>query len=179
MDGCFDLGWSPQIRAVTDKLVSFTKVHPGAVNTATAQQYPIPKGRHLPDLRIFFNCAQAGLLFRQQANKLRQDKAPGWAGIFVSNVATKTTLVRVALLQSIAKALQRLPSNAGKKIVVTRFDTRPQLCFKTGNRIDKRMFYIDAIQKYESLLTPADLTFARKIAGKTFEDRLRPMFAIL
>lgn len=179
MDGCFDLGWSPQIRSVVDKLVSFTKVHPGAVNTATAQQYPIPKGSHLPDLRIFFNCSQAGLLFRQQANKLRQDKAPGWAGIFVSNVATKTTQVRVALLQSIAKALQRLPSNAGKKIVVTRFDTRPQLCFKTGNRIDKRMFYIDAIQKYESLLTPADLTFARKIAGKAFEDRLRPMFAIL
>jgi hypothetical protein len=85
----------------------------------------------------------------------------------------------VALLQAIAKALQRLPSNVGKKIIVTRFDTRPQLCYKTGNRIDRRLFYIDAIQKYQSLLTPADLAFARKIAGKAFEDRLRPTFAVL
>ena len=178
-DGCFDLGWSPNIKAVVDKLVSFTKVHPGAVSTAIPQQFPAPKGNHLPDLRIFFNCSQAGLLFRQQANKLRQDKAPGWAGIFVSNVATRATQVRVALLQAIAKALQRLPSNAGKKIMVTRFDSRPQLCFKTGNKIDRRLFYIDAIQRYQSLLTPADLAFARKIAGKAFEDRLRPTFAIL
>ena len=178
-DGCFDLGWSPNIKAVVDKLVSYTKVHPGAVSTAIPQQFPIPKGNHLPDLRIFFNCTQAGLLFRQQANKLRQDKAPGWAGIFVSNIATRGTQVRVALLQTIAKALQRLPSNTGKKIMVTRFDSRPQLCFKTGNKIDRRLFYIDAIQKYQSLLTPADLTFARKIAGKAFEDRLRPTFAIL
>jgi hypothetical protein len=154
-------------------------VHPGAVSTVIAQQFPIPKGQHLPDLRIFFNCPQTGLLFRQQANKLRKDKAPGWAGIFVSNVATKSTMVRVALLQSIAKALQRLPSNAGKTIMVTRFDTRPQLCYKMGNRIEKRLFYIDAIQKYESLLTPADLAYARKIAGKSFEDSLRPVFAVL
>ena len=178
-DGCFDLGWSPHIRAVVDKLVSFTKVHPGAVSTATAQQFPIPKGQHLPDLRIIFNCPQAGLLFRQQAHKLRKDKAPGWAGIFVSNVATRSTQVRVALLQSIAKALQRLPSNAGKIVMVTRFDTRPQLCYKIGTRIEKRLFYIDAIQKYESLLTPADLAYAKKIAGKAFEDRLRPIFAIM
>ncbi len=178
-DGCFDLGWSPNIRAVVDKLVSFTKVHPGAVTTAIPQQFPIPKGNHLPDLKIIFNSPQAGLLFRQQANKLRHDKAPGWASIFVSNVATRSTQVRVALLQAIAKALQRLPSNIGKKIIVTRFDTRPQLCYKTGNRIDRRLFYIDAIQKYQSLLTPADLAFARKIAGKAFEDRLRPTFAIL
>ena len=178
-DGCFNLGWSPSIKAVVDKLVSFTKVHPGAVSTAIVQQYPIPKGQHLPDLRIIFNCPQAGLLFRQQANKLRKDKAPGWAGIFVSNVATKSTMVRIALLQSIAKALQRLPSNAGKTIMVTRFDTRPQLCYKIGNRMEKRLFYIDAIQKYESLLTPADLAYARKIAGKTFEDTLRTVFAVL
>jgi len=179
IDGCFNLGLSPPIKAVVDKLVSYTKVHPGAVTTATAQQYPIPKGQYLPDLRIIFNCPQAGLLFRQQANKLRKDKAPGWAGIFVSNVATKSTMVRVALLQSIAKALSRLPSNAGKTIMVTRFDTRPQLCYKIGTKIEKRLFYIDAIQKYESLLTPADLAYARKIAGKTFEDRLRPMFAVM
>ena len=88
-------------------------------------------------------------------------------------------MVRAALLQLIAKSLQRLPSNAGKTIMVTRFDTRPRLCYKIGNRIEKGLFYIDAIQKYESLLTPADLAYARKIAGKSFEDTLRPIFSVL
>ena len=178
-DGCFGLGLSPKIKQVVQKLVSFTKVHPGAIETAIPQQYPIPKYANLPDLKIIFNSSEAGLLFRQQANKLRKEKADGWAGIYVSNVSTKSTHVRVALLQSIAKVLQRLPANEGKIVMVNKYDTRPQLCFKTGDKITKRLFYIDAIQKYETLLTPDAITFARKIAGKSFGIRLDPMFVVL
>jgi len=178
-DGCFGLGWSPKVKQVVQKIVSFTKVHPGAIETAIPQQYPIPKHAKLPDLKIIFNSPQAGLLFRQQANTLRKENADGWAGIYVSNVATKSTHVRVALLQSIAKVLQRLPANEGKIVMVNKYDTRPQLCFKTGDKITKRLFYIDAIQKYETLLTPDAIAFARKIAGKSFGVRLDPIFVVL
>ena len=87
--------------------------------------------------------------------------------------------MRVALLESIAKALQRLPANEGKTVMVNKFDTRPQLCFKTGDKITKRLFYIDAIQKYETLLTPEAIAFARKIAGKSYGIRLDPIFVVL
>ena len=178
-DGCFGLGWSPKIKPVVQKLVSFTKVHPGSIQTAIPQRFPIPKNSNLPDLKIIFNSPQAGVLFRQEANKLRKDKKEGWTGIYVSNVASKSTLVRVALLESIAKALQRLPANEGKTVMVNKFDTRPQLCFKTGDKITKRLFYIDAIQKYETLLTPEAIAFARKIAGKSYGIRLDQIFFVL
>jgi hypothetical protein len=87
-----------------------------------------------------------------------------WTGIFVSNVATKSTHVRVALLEPVAKALQRLPANEGKIVMVNRFDTRPQLCFKSGDKITKRIFFIEAMEKYQTLLTPEAIAFARKIA---------------
>ena len=178
-DGCFGLGWSPKVKEVVQKIVGFTKVHPGAIETAIPQQYPIPKHGKLPDLKIIFNSPQAGLLFRQQANTLRKDKADGWAGIYVSNVATKSTHVRVALLQSIAKVLQRLPANEGRIVMVNKYDTRPQLCFKTGDKITKRLFYIDAIQKYETLISSDAIALARKIAGKSFGVRLDPIFVVL
>jgi hypothetical protein len=178
-DGCFGLGLSPMIKPVVQKLVSFTKVHPGSIQTAIPQRFPIPKNSKLPDLKIIFNSPQAGVLFRQEANKLRKDKKEGWTGIYVSNVATKSTLVRIALLESIAKALQRLPANEGRIVMVNKFDTRPQLCYKTGDRITKRLFYIDAIQKYETLLTPEAIAFARKIAGKSFGIRMDPIFVVL
>jgi len=178
-NGCFGLGWSPKIKPVVQKLVGFTKVHPGAIETAIPQQFPLPRSNKLQDLRIIFNSPQAGLLFRQQANKLRKDKVGEWTGIFVSNVATKSTHVRVALLESVAKALQRLPANEGKIVMVNKYDTRPQLCFKSGDKITKRIFFIEAMEKYHTLLTPDAIAFAKKIAGKSFGVRLAPIFVVL
>ncbi len=175
----FGLGFLPLPRDVANKLVGFTKVHIGAISNVFVQRFPFPKRGALPDLKITFNSGAAGLLFRQQANSFRKDKMGEWGSIFVSNEPTKSTRVRIAILDTIAKALQRLPSNEGKKMFVTRYDPRPQLCFKTENHTEKRMFYIDVVEKYHSLLTEADLNFARKIAGHTYGDRLRPTFAIL
>ena len=175
----FGLGYSPLPREVANKLVGSTKVHIGAISSVFVQKYPLPKQGALPDLKITFSSGAIGLLFRQQANSLRKDKVGEWSSIFVSNEPTKSTRVRIAILDTIAKALQRLPSNEGKKMFVTRFDPRPQLCIKTANRTEKRMFYIEVVEKYHSLLTEADLNFARKIAGQTYGDRLCPTFAIL
>lgn len=175
----FGLGPQPLPRDVANKLVGCTKVHIGSITSVFVQKYPLPKRNTLPDLKITFNSGPAGLLFRQQASKLRKDKVGEWGGIFVCNEPTKSTRVRIAILDTIAKALQRLPSNDGKKMFVTRFDPRPQLCIKSENHTEKRMFYIDVVEKYHSLLTEADINYARKIAGRTYGDRLRPTFAVL
>jgi len=148
----FGLGLLPKIKPVAHKLVLATKVHIGAIKTAVIQKYPLPKYGCLPDLKIIFNSSEAGTLFRADANKLRKDKVGEWASIYVNNEVTKATRVRIALLQSIASALQKLPANVGKTVFVTKFESRPQLCFKVGDKIESRLFYIDAIQKYQTLL---------------------------
>ncbi len=130
-------------------------------------------------MRSKWNSSEAGTLFRADANKLRKDKVGEWASIYVNNEVTKATRVRSALLQSIASALQKLPANVGKTVFVTKFESRPQLCFKVGDKIESRLFYIDAIQKYQTLLKEADLAFGRKIAGKSFGKTLIPTFIVL
>ena len=175
----FGLGMMPTIKAVAHKLVLATKVHIGAIKTAVIQKYPLPKYGCLPDMKIIFNSGEAGTLFRSDANKLRKDKVGEWASIYVNNEITKATKVRIALLQSIASALQRLPSSLGKTVFVTKFESRPQLCIKTGDRIEQRFYYTEAIQKYHTLLKEADLAYGRKIAGKSFGKMLTPTFIVL
>ncbi len=82
-------------------------------------------------------------------------------------------------MQSIASALGRLPSNVGKTVFVTKFESRPQLCIKSGDRIERRFFFVEAIQIYQTLLKEADLTNGRKIAGRTFDKGLTPTFIVL
>jgi hypothetical protein len=48
-----------------------------------------------------------------------------------------------------------------------------------GGRVDKRYSFVDAIEKYRSVLQDEDKAAARKIAGKTFyEDELRQFMVI-
>jgi len=175
----FGLGMLPRIKPVAHKLVLATKVHIGAIKTAVVQKYPLPRQGCLPDMKIIFNSGEAGTLFRADANRLRKDKVGEWGSIYVNNEVTKATKVRIALLQSIASALGRLPSNVGKTVFVTKFESRPQLCIKSGDRIERRFFFVEAIQKYQTLLKEADLANGRKIAGRTFDKGLTPTFIVL
>jgi len=99
--------------------------------------------------------------------------------VYVSNDPTKSTRVRICVLQSMARRLAPLPANSGKTIFVSRFDVRPQLCFKFAGRVERRYDYVAAIEKYRSVLTTEDKEAARKVAGTAFsEDDLRQFIVL-
>jgi hypothetical protein len=171
-------GTAKELSEVALHLVSTTKVHPGAITRVFAQKFPAPKPGFKSDFTIHFNCTEAGLLFRQQANQFRKDQHASWNNVYVQNVTTKSTKVRIYLLQAIAKELQKLPANIGKFVFCNKYDSRPQLCFK-GERIEKRLFYLEAAQKYGKLLSEVSLAQAKKIAGRSYKERLQPTFALI
>jgi hypothetical protein len=41
------------------------------------------------------------------------------------------------------------------------------------------MYYTDAVEKYERVLSQDNIAHARKIAGRSFGERLRVIFGIL
>jgi hypothetical protein len=161
------------------KLVTQTKVHPGAVTRVFTQKFPAPKPGFLPDIVVYFVNGESGHSFRLEASRLRKEESPAWQSIYINNVVTKSTRVRICILQAIATAAQALPVNAGKTFYVSRYDVRPQLCIKGVNGNIKRTFYVDAVGEYESLLTPGAIDKARKIAGRTYGNRLKPTFIVL
>jgi hypothetical protein len=172
-------GELPRVKTVMDKLIKFTPLLTSGIKFATYAKYikhPIDK---LPNIKAFFINADTALAFRESANKLRIEKKDFWASVYVSNDPTKSTRVRICILQAIAKRLAPLPANAGKTIFVSRFDVKPQLCFKFSGRVEKRFDYVAAIEKYRSVLKPEDKEAARKVAGKTFsEDDLRQFIVL-
>jgi hypothetical protein len=171
-------GMPKTLMEVAQHLAGTTKVHPGAIKSVYPQKFPVPKPGYKNNFVIHFNCVEAGILFRQQANQFRKDTHKDWTNVYVQNVVTKSTQVRIFLLQSIAKELQNLPANTGKFVYCSKYESRPQLCFKK-ERIEKRMFYVDAIQKYAGLISETSHAQATKIAGRSYGPRLKPTFAIL
>ena len=174
-DGMTPMG----LMEIATNMVSTTKIHTASIKRVFSQRFPAPKDGFLSDFVIHFNCVEAGILFRQQANQFRKDEAPKWRNVYVQNVTTKATRVRIFILSALATSLKTLPANEGKTIFVTKFESRPQLCLKRGDRIERRLFYIDAIDKYKDLLTGDNIAQARRIAGRTFGNRLRPIFGVL
>lgn len=169
----------PDIKEVIKKLITFTPLLVSGVKFATYAKYIKHQETNLPNIKAFFINSETALAFRDSANKLRIAKKEFWASVYVSNDPTKSTRVRIAILQAMAKRLAPLPANSGKTIFVSRFDVKPQLCFKFGGRVEKRYNFVDAIEKYRSILQDEDKIAARKVAGKTFsEDELRQFIVI-
>jgi hypothetical protein len=169
----------PDIKVVVKKIISYTPLLVSGVKFATYAKYIKHQQGKLPNIKAFFINSDTALAFRDAANKLRVAGKEFWASVFVSNDPTKSTRVRIAILQAIAKRLAPLPANSGKTIFVSRFDVRPQLCFKFGGRIEKRYGFVEAVEKYRSVLLPDDKDAVKKIAGKTFsEDELRQFIVI-
>jgi len=169
----------PGIKIVMDKLIKYTPLLTSGVRFAVYAKYIRHQEGKLPNIKACFINSDTALAFRDAANKLRVAKKDFWSSVYVSNDPTKATRVRIAILQAIAKRLAPLPANTGKTIFVSRFDVKPQLCFKFGGRVEKRFDFVAAIDKYRSTLLPEDKEAARKVAGKTFsEDELRQFLVL-
>jgi hypothetical protein len=172
-------GELPGIRFVVDKLIKYTPLLVSGVKFAVYAKYIKHQEGKLPNIKVCFINSDTALAFRDSANKLRVAKKDFWASVYVSNDPTKSTRVRIAILVALSKRLAPLPANAGKTIFVSRFDVRPQLCFKFGGRVEKRMDFVTAIEKYRSLLQPEDKEAAKKVAGKSFSDDELRQFLVL
>jgi len=169
----------PGIKIVMDKLIKYTPLLVSGVKFAVYAKYIKHQEGKLPNIKACFINSDTALTFRDAANKLRIAKKDFWSSVYVSNDPTKSTRVRISILQSLSKRLAMLPANNGKTVFVSRFDVKPQLCFKYGGRVEKRLDFVTAVQKYRSLLQPEDKETARKIAGKSFpEDELRQFIVL-
>jgi len=169
----------PAIKHVMDKLIKYTPLLVSGVKFAVYAKYIKYQEGKLPNIKACFINTDTALAFRDSANKLRIAKKDFWSSVYVSNDPTKSTRVRISILQAISKRLAPLPANNGKTIFVSRFDVKPQLCFKFGGRVEKRIDYVTAIEKYRSLLKPEDKEAAKKVAGKSFsEDQLRQFLVL-
>jgi len=145
--------------------------------------FPAPRPGYKKDLKLTFENAGMARQFRVAANKLRVGKVGLWRDTFVSTLVTKATRVRVSLMMSLAKKLIGYPNHRSQKITVSRFDSRPKLFFRVGDgdgeRVIRTMCFCDAMAKYGKILTPEDKGVAKKIAGRSFGARLKPLFMVL
>ncbi len=172
-------GELPSTKSVMEKIIKYTPLLISGVKFATYAKYIKQQEGKLPNIKVFFINADTALAFRDSANKLRIAKKDFWSSVYVSNDPTKSTRVRIAILQALAKRLTPLPANNGKTIFVSKFDVKPQLCFKFGGRVEKRYDFVAAIEKYRTMLQPEDKEAARKVAGKSLADDDLRQFIVL
>jgi len=172
-------GELPSTKSVMEKIIKYTPFLISGVKFATYAKYIKHQDGKLPNIKAFFINSETALAFRDSANKLRVAKKDFWNSVYVSNDPTKSTRVRIAILQALAKRLAPLPANAGKTIFVSKFDVKPQLCFKYGGRVEKRYDYVAALEKYMTMLQPEDKEAAKKVAGKSFSDDDLRQFIVL
>ena len=130
-------------------------------------------------IKAVFVSADAAIAFRSGASRARREtKVEPWVTSYVSNDPTKSTRVRIEVLKQIGARLSEHSSMAGTICYVTRYDPRPVLVHKRGDKILRRMGYVEAIDKFGYMLSPDHLKTARKIAGKQFEGRFFKVFGV-
>ncbi len=169
----------PGTKTVMDKLIKYTPLLISGIKFAVYAKYIKHQAGKLPNLKVCFINSDTALAFRDSANKLRVAKKYFWDSVYVSNEPTKATRVCISILQALAKRLAPLPANTGKTIFVSRFNVKPQLCFKFGGRVEKRFDFVPAMEKYRSMLKPEDKEAAKKVAGKSFSDDDLRQFIVL
>ena len=134
--------------------------------------------RHCKIKAIFVN-TDAAIAFRSGASRARRETVvEPWVTSYVSNDPTKSTRVRIEVLKQIGTRLSSHQSMAGTNCYVTRYDARPVLVHKQGDKIIRRMGYVEAIDKFGHMLSQDHLGTAKRIAGKQFEGRFFKVFGV-
>ena len=129
-------------------------------------------------IRAIFSSEKFAFDFRMEATAARRRKDMPWENTFVSNDPTKGTRVRVEILQQLAKIAQGTVEGRDADVVVSKFESRPQLLFKQGGRVFKRLTYSEALLRFGRLVDPQAYELARKIAGKEYEGRMGVVFGV-
>ena len=129
-------------------------------------------------IRAIFSSEKFAFDFRSEATAARRRKDLPWGTAFVSNDPTMGTRVRIEILQQLAKIAQGTVEGRDADVVVSKFESRPQLLFKQGGRVFKRLTYSEALLRFGRLVDPQAYELARKIAGKEYEGRMGVVFGV-
>lgn len=157
-------------------------VQPGKVDVmfSTFIPGPPPSQGNLPMLKIAFGCIGDAHHVKRKFNEFRADN-PGKAGnIYITPEQTKATRVRAAIMIAMCKKRKVLDFVKNAKPTVTRFEVRPDICFRntSSGKIERRVSFKEACDRFMSALSDDDLLIAKKIAGRAMADRLAVLFGI-
>lgn len=101
--------------------------------------------------------------------------------VSISNVVTKETRVRIALMKLLGK--KYLDSNSGSRVKVIGYEPRPLLRIippqEASDRRPKTFTFIEAVTKLSKTLVDDDLAEIATKASTMFGGRLRELFIIL
>jgi len=101
--------------------------------------------------------------------------------ISISNVVTKETRVRIAIMKLLGKKYH--DSNPGSKVQVVGYQPRPLLRLTppqdASDRRTKTFTFVDAVQKLSKTLIDSELSEVAAKASAQFSGRLRELFVII
>lgn len=181
-------GKLPRDRQEKNKLSTGTarsfldQINSGKVDLMFATFIPGPPPRPgcLPMLKMAFGSIGDSFHVKRKFNEFRRSNTAKCANIYLTPELTRSTRVRAAILIAMCKKSQVQNFVKGARPQVSKFDIKPDICFrepKTG-KIERRVCFKEACDRFLGLLTGDDLLIAKKIAGKAFAKRLRILFGI-
>ena len=137
-------------------------------------------GQHLVEVR--FDSRAGALAFRREAVTLAKANHAEFSTLFFTNSVTQSTRVRIEILRVLAKKL----STATELSFVQGFVPRPVLHYRsrpeasyTADGVGRSYTFVDAMGKFGSRLTAAELLPAYLRAGSTFNGSLSQYFVVL
>lgn len=159
-----------------------TKINSGKVDLmySTFIPGPPPKPGSLPMLKLVFGSHGDSFHVKKKFDEFRKSNARACQDIYLSPELTRATRVRSAIMAAMVKKRKVQEFVKGSKPTVTKFDVKPDICFrdaKTG-KIERRVSFKEACDRFLPLLSEDDLIVVRKVAGKAFSRRLGSLFRL-
>lgn len=141
---------------------------------------PPPRSGCLPMLKLSFGSHGDAFHVKRKFGVFRKINSALCSDIYLTPEQTRATRVRAAIMTAMCRKSRVQELVKGAKPQVTKFEIKPDICYrneKTG-KIERRIGFKEACDRFLQLLSTEDLQIARKIAGKAFEKRLTTLFRI-
>lgn len=139
---------------------------------------PPPQPGCLPMLKLAFGSNGDAHHVKNKFNEYRRQNPRVGNSIYLTPEQTRSTRVRAAILVALARKKQVQQFVKDTTLQVTRFEIKPDLCYRhpKSGKIERRVSFKEACDRFLSLLTGDDLLIAKKIAGKALGKRLKSLF---
>lgn len=156
------------------------KIGSGKVDLMFATFIPGPPPRPgcLPMLKMSFGSHGDAFHVKKKFDEFRKANQRICQDIYLSPELTRATRVRAAILAAMVKKRKVQDYVKGARPQVNKFDSKPDISFrdsKTG-KIEKRISFKEALDRFLPMLAEDDLIIVRRIAGKAFAKRIGFLF---
>ena len=150
-------------------------VSPGAGEKVTFVKQMSSEDINLPAAEVSYDTPETARLVRKGFIEKRK-AGMDFKKIFMCNVVTLATRIRVDLMQAIVRQF----ANDQLKMFVKQFVARPIIVFrKNEGQGDFALTFTDAIARFGTELEEANLAQAYWRVGRAFNDQLEQTFIIL